>query len=218
MPQLATLFAELQAERERSWAPEQLQANAAQRAELVARYDPRHHVQIGERVGPFTLITPQGETLSREALLAEGPVALVFFRFAGCPACNIALPHYDRALRPGLEARGIRLIAVSPQIPEWVGEIRDRHGLGFPVVSDPDNQLGKALGITFEPREQPAVAPGASWIGAVTGTNSWTLPQPAIVVIDADTTVRFVDVSPDWMARTEAEPVLAALESVRAAA
>lgn len=218
MPQLATLFAELQAERERSWAPEQLQANAAQRAELVARYDPRHHVQIGERVGPFTLITPQGETLTRETLLAEGPIALVFFRFAGCPACNIALPYYDRTLRPGLEARGVRLFAVSPQIPEWVGEIRDRHGLGFPVVSDPDNQLGKALGITFEPREQPAVAPGASWIGAVTGTNSWTLPQPAIVVIDADTTVRFVDVSPDWLARTEAEPVLAALERVRAAA
>jgi peroxiredoxin len=52
----------------------------------------------------------------------------------------------------------------------------------------------------------------------VTGTNSWTLPQPTILVIDTDATVRFVDVSPDWLARTEAETVLAALDGVRAAA
>lgn len=218
MSQLATLFAELQAERARSWSPEQLQANAAQRAELVGRYDPRHHVQIGETVEPFTLIAATGEALTRDALLAKGPIALVFFRFAGCPACNIALPYYDRALRPELEARGIRLIALSPQIPERLGEIRDRHGLAFIVANDPDNQLGNALGITFEPSEKPAVAPGTSWIGAVTGTNSWTLPQPTIVVLDRDATVRFVDVSPDWLARTEAETVLAALEGVRAAA
>lgn len=218
MTQLATLFAELQAERERSWAPAQLQANAAQRAELVARYDPRQHVQVGERVGPFLLVASTGEPLTRDTLLSEGPVAIVFFRFAGCPACNIALPHYDRTLRPALEARGIRLLGVSPQLPERLGEIRDRHGLGFPVASDPDNRLGKALGITFEPSDQPEIAPGASWIGTVTGTNSWTLPQPTILLIDTDAIVRFVDVSPDWLVRTEAETVLAALDEVRAAA
>ena len=43
---------------------------------------------------------------------------LVFFRSAGCPACNIALPYYRDELAPGLAALGVRLIAVSPQVRE----------------------------------------------------------------------------------------------------
>jgi len=215
---LASLFAELQAERERSWEPEKLRANASQRATLVARYDSRNHVQVGERVEPFELFDVTGGVLTRDALLAEGPIALVFFRFAGCPACNVALPYYERALWPSLETQGIRLIAVSPQVPERLIEIRTRHALTFTVASDRDNRLGNALGITFEPDEKPDVAPGASWIGATIGTNSWTLPQPTVILIDQDATVRFVDVSPDWLKRTEAETLLDALTEQRVAA
>lgn len=32
--------------------------------------------------------------------------------------------------------------------------------------------------------------------------------MPAVIVIDHTRTVRFVDVSPDWMVRTEAESIL----------
>jgi hypothetical protein len=41
---LAARFADLQAQRARDWPPEQLAANAAIRAQLVERYDPRQHV------------------------------------------------------------------------------------------------------------------------------------------------------------------------------
>lgn len=217
-PSLATQFAALQAERERTWAPEALRRNAEQRARLVSRYDAARHLPAGAPLPPFTLVEPDGAVLTRDALLAEGPLALVFFRFAGCPACNIALPYYERTLWPALRARGVRLIAVSPQIPGRVGEIATRHGLTFTVASDPDNALGNRLGITFEPDEQPEIAPGADWIGATTGTNTWTLPQPTVVLADADGTIRLIDVSPDWLDRTEADTVLAVLEQQRAVA
>jgi peroxiredoxin len=204
-------FAALHAERVATWPPERLATNVEQRRALVAAFDPAKVVQVGDRVEPFTLEGTDGATLTLDALLADGPVALIFFRFAGCPACNLALPYYDRQLRPALEAAGIRLVAVSPHLPEQgLGAIRDRHGLHFPVAADRDNALARRFGITFAQGEVPAeIAPG--WIGALTGTGTSELPQPAVILVDQDRTVRFVDVSPDWLSRTEASAILAAL-------
>jgi peroxiredoxin len=146
---------------------------------------------------------------------------LIFFRFAGCPACNLALPYYDRQLLPHLAAAGIPLVAVSPHLPDkGLGDIRTRHALGFPVAADRDNRLGRRFGITFSRGEVPAGQPTPGWIGELTGTGTAELPQPAVLIIDADRIVRFVSISPDWLVRTEAPEILAALRQfeVRAAA
>ena len=39
--------------------------------------------------------------------------------------------------------------------------------------------------------------------------------MPTVLVLDRGRTVRFVAVTPDWMARTSAEPVLAAVRAIR---
>lgn len=210
---LTAKFEALHAERERSWPPEQLQRNVDQRRALVAAFDPEAVVQVGDTVASFTLDLSTGGRVDLKTLTARGPVALIFFRFAGCPACNIALPHYDDWLRPGLEAAGVTLVAVSPHLPEkGLDQIREKHGLGFEVASDRGNALARRLGLTFQPLGDPAIPENDdNWIGAFTGTGSWELPQPAIIVIDRDHVVRFVDISPDWLIRTEAETVLAAL-------
>jgi peroxiredoxin len=210
-------YAALQAERDRDWSPEQLRSNAATRAALVRKYDPRNHAQIGEEIEDFTLVGEDGAAIRRDALIAQGPAVLIFYRFGGCPACNIALPHYDRVLSPALARAGIPLVAVSPQAPIDPA-LRARHGLRLTLASDPDNALGDALGITFAPEEQPVVAPGQSWIGAITGTGTWVLPQPTVLILDADARVRFIAVSPDWMDRPEPEAILAALPEISVAA
>jgi peroxiredoxin len=203
-------FAALQAERERTWSAEQLDRNAAQRRVLVERHDPSAQPKAGDTVEPFTLIDQDGRELTRDTILADGPAVLVFFRFGGCPACNIALPWYNETLLPELRARGIRLIAVSAQIPVD-RDLIARHGLGFTVASDPGYALGRQLGITFLPDEQPAVAHGQPWIGATLGTGSYEIDQPAILALAPDATVLFFETSPDWLSRTESETILAAL-------
>ncbi len=52
-------------------------------------------------------------------------------------------------------------------------------------------------------------------IGEVTGTATWELPMPAAIVIDKQRVVQFAEVSPDWLVRTEAEPLIAAARAVR---
>jgi peroxiredoxin len=210
-------FAELQAERERTWKPEQLARNCGQRRALVARHDPAAHPQPGETLAPFTLIDQDGRELTRDSLTADGPAVLVFFRYGGCPACNLALPYYNETLWPTLRAAGIRLVAVSAQNPVDHGII-DRHGLGFTVASDPDYALGRALNITFLPEEQPKVAPGEDWIGAKLGTQSYEIDQPAVLILDWGGVIRWLDVSPDWLDRTESDAILAHLSEVEAKA
>jgi len=205
---LAERFAELQAERDRTWPAAQLEKNAAQRRVLVARHDPALRPKAGDRVEPFTLIDAEGHALNSADLLAQGPAVLVFFRFGGCPACNIALPYYEETLWPALHATGIPLLAISAQTPVDRGPT-ERHGLTFPTFSDPDYALGRQLKLTFLPEDRPEVAPGQAWIGASLGTQSYEIDQPAVVVLNPDHTIRFIDVSPDWMNRTESAVVLA---------
>jgi peroxiredoxin len=209
---LTAQFEALHAERLRTWEPEKLAKNIGQREKLVAEFDPSSIVQVGDKVEPFALVDANGDTLTLDTLVAQGPAVLIFFRFAGCPACNLALPYYNRQLWPELSAAGIPLVAISPHLPEkGLGEIRDRHALSFQVAADRDNQLGRRFGITFSRGEVPAGQPTPGWIGELTGTGTAEFPQPAVIIIDSDRIVRFVDVSPDWLVRTEAPAILAAV-------
>jgi peroxiredoxin len=204
-------FAALQAERERSWDPAQLKLNADQRARLVAEAAHKRFVSPGDAVAPFVVQEVDRGSLTLDDLLSTGPAVLVFFRFAGCPACNLALPYYDTELAPGLRALGASLTAISPQDPARLRDIKDRHGLSFNVASDA-NELGRRFNLVFEASEASQAAMRARGIslGDITGTGTWELPQPAAIVIGQDKTVTFTAISPDWLIRSEAEPILAA--------
>ncbi|MGF6108730.1 peroxiredoxin-like family protein [Pseudomonas frederiksbergensis] len=213
---LNQLLADLHAERLATWEPAALQVNIDQRQRLVDEARTEDFVKVGDTLEPFTLLKVEGGDLSRDTLLANGPAVLIFFRFAGCPACNIALPYYQRRLHPQLHALGVPLVAVSPQVPERLIEIKTRHNLELQVASDPDNQFGRRLGILYsfdDASRDAALAKGKS-IGETTGTGTWELPQPTVVVIAQDGTVAFAEVSPDWLVRTEADPVLRVVEQL----
>lgn len=212
---LRDLLGELHAERERTWDPAQLQLNIDQRRELVEAAQPSSWIGAGDPLPDFELEEVDGERLTLENLTARGPAVLVFFRFAGCPACNIALPYYERELAAGLRDLGATLVAVSPQVPERLVEIKRRHELSFRVATDRDNALGSKLGILYTANAATQLASRlkGSFIGDTTGTGTWDLPQPTVVVIGGDRRAAFVDVTPDWLVRTEAATVL---EAVRA--
>lgn len=209
------LLAELHAERVRTWAPAALKINIDQRQRLVDEARPDTFVKAGDSIAPFELLKVEGGTLSLDQLVADGPAVLVFFRFAGCPACNIAIPYYERNLQPALRQRGVPLVAISPQVPERLVEIKDKHSLSLQVASDKDNRLGQRLGILYsfdEASRQASLAKGQG-IGAITGTGTWELPQPTVVVIGRDRRVHFAEVSPDWLVRSEAQTIIDAVDA-----
>jgi peroxiredoxin len=203
---LVDLLGALHTERLTTWAPEQLQRNIDQRRINVERFDPKSAPQVGEATAPFELVNVEGGVLRSQDLVKNGPAVLVFFRHESCPACNIALPYYDRNLWPTLSSLGVPLVAISPQIPEALINVRKRHSFTFYVASDTGAQLGRRFGLTFKSEGTPKPESIAQGLAELT--------HPTVVVIDANHVVRFVDVTPNWMARTEAEPVLEAVRKV----
>ena len=208
-------LADLHAERVASWDPAVLQVNIDQRRTLVETADRGAWVKPGDRLPGFRLAEVDGAALTLADLTTTGPAVLIFFRFAGCPACNIAIPYYAEALWPELRRLGASLTAVSPQVPEKLAEIKRRHDLPFNVASD-GNRLGEALGVLYEfdAASKAAARAKGSFIGDTTGTGDWRLPQPTVVVAGRDGVVAFAEVSPDWLVRTEAEPILAAVRAL----
>lgn len=210
---LHQIFRDLHAQRVATMAPAALQINIDQRRTLVDTADRSRFVKAGDRVEPFTLPEVDGGNVTLDGLVQSGPAVLVFFRFEGCPACNLALPYYQRNLLPGLRKLAVPLVAISPQVPEKLVAIKQRHTLGFQVASDLGNALGRRFGILYsfdEASRRASLAKGTP-IGEVTGTGTWELPMPTAIVIDRERIVRFADVHPDWLVRTEADAILNAV-------
>jgi peroxiredoxin len=197
-----------------------LAVNVEQRKRLVDTENKDEYVKVGDVIPSFSVPGIDGNLIEFDELTTRGPVVLIFFRFAGCPACNIALPYYQRTLWPALRELGATLLALSPQVPDRLLAIKQKQGLEFLVGSDLNNELGRRFGILYsydEPSKQAALARN-SFIGEVTGTGTWELPKPAVLVVGADRVVRFVEVSPDWLVRTEAGPIIEAVRAANTAA
>ena len=210
-PLLAPAFAALQEERNRTWSTEALEANGTQRRALLDAFDPSHVVAVGDVVPDARLLLADGGEIHLRDLVTRGPAVLLLFRYASCPADNIALPIYDQALFSSLSALDVRLIAISPQVPERLKGIADRHKLRLTIASDPDNSFARALGLVFTPIATPEPPP-AGWVGEITGTGTWELPQTSVLMVDSARIVRFVAVSPDWLDRVEPHVIAAPVE------
>ncbi|WP_089100228.1 peroxiredoxin-like family protein [Streptomyces hyaluromycini] len=183
--------------------------------ELADSGQARRALTVGDRAPHFTLPSASGATRNLDDLLAEGPVVLTFYRGAWCPYCNIAL----RALQQhhvDITARGARLVAVSPQIPDESLSLAEKHSLTFDVLSDTGSNTAKEYGLAFDlPDDLAAVYDKLGLdLQHVNGGHPRTLPLPATYVIDHDGTIRWAFVDTDYTTRAEPADILAALDAL----
>jgi peroxiredoxin len=165
--------------------------------------------EVGDKIEDFTLPGADGASVSLGQLVAEGPAVLVFYRGQWCPYCNLTLRTYQQELVPELTARNATLAAISPQKPD--GPLPD---LEFPVLSDAGSTVARGLGLSY-PVSAPvreAMQTLGTDLEKVNGT--WELVHPAVLVVDRDRVLRFVDVHPDFVTRTEPADILEALKSL----
>ncbi|HEX3616939.1 MAG TPA: peroxiredoxin-like family protein [Solirubrobacteraceae bacterium] len=194
-----------------------MSAFARERQALASCAKPALRIAHGERLPDAELLSPTGQRTTLQAELAGRRGVLVFYRGVWCPYCNIALNVYQTELLAELDERKVALVAVSPQKPDWSLSAQEKNGLSFSVLSDPGNQLARSLGILTAPSEEARSAQlqlGLDLeIANADGTP--TLPMPTVAVLEADLTVRWIDVHPDYGGRTEPGDILAALDGVR---
>ena len=162
--------------------------------------------EVGDKIEDFTLPGADGVAVSLGDLVADGPAVLVFYRGQWCPYCNLTLRTYQQELLPELRSLGATLAAISPQKAD--GPLPE---LAFPVLSDVGSTVARGLGLSY-PVSAPvreAMETLGTDLEQVNGT--WELVHPAVVVVDRDRVLRFVDVHPDFVTRTEPADILKAL-------
>jgi peroxiredoxin len=120
---------------------------------------------------------------------------------------------YQRELLPELPTFGARLVAISPQTPDQSLSTVEKAELDFTVLSDPGNRVAKSVGIVFQQADDVLEAQRKIGLdlATVNAEGSTELPRPTVLIVDQDRVVRFVDVQPDYTARTEVADILAAL-------
>ncbi|MGA3267978.1 MAG: peroxiredoxin-like family protein [Verrucomicrobiota bacterium] len=170
-----------------------------------------HRVRrAGQEAPDFILPDSGGREVRLYGELELGPVVLVFFRGGWCPFCTTYLRGFQLIL-PGLQTAGMRLLAVSPQLPDGSLLTREANGLEFPLLSDVGNRVARRYGVACQLPEKLIGLHGklglclalANGIGGCR-----ELPFPATFVIDTDRRIRRSLVDLDYVRRAGPKKVL----------
>ena len=186
--------------------------------ELIASGAAERALKVGDQAPAFILRDSEGKTVSSAELLKQGPLVVTFSRGVWCPYCNMDLQALQAAL-PELTKRGARLVAVSPQTAPNSRRSQRENELGFPILSDPHNDVAASFGIRFAlPSYLRELYKNAfrNDLAVVNGDDSWTLPMPACFVIGQDGIIGYAEVNPDYTRRPDPSELLPVLDRLGA--
>ncbi|MCJ1395739.1 hypothetical protein MMC18_008625 [Xylographa bjoerkii] len=176
---------------------------------FYASFNPASAIQVGDQLPEFQLSNAFGQQVHSADLLAQGPLLISFYRGEWCPFCNLEL----RALQNNLDkftAKGVTLVAISPELPNQSLSTTEKHDLKFPVLSDVGNKLARKLGIIFAQPDslRPLFQAFGHDLKARNGDDSFEVPVPATLLVDRRGVVRNALVDADYTKRLEPETAL----------
>lgn len=159
---------------------------------------------VGDAMPHFALPDATGRTVDSRQLLASGPLIVSFYRGEWCPYCNLQLAALQRYL-PDIAARGATLVAIAPTLPDDSMNMRQKHNLAFPVLSDVGNLVARQFGLVYalDARLRPVYAAFGVELPRLNGDESWELPLAATYVVGTDGVIAHGFISADYRRRLE---------------
>ncbi|MGI5163429.1 peroxiredoxin [Spirillospora sp. CA-253888] len=103
-------------------------------------------MNVGDVVQDFELPDETGTPRTLSGLLEKGPVVLFFYPAAMTPGCTAEACHF-RDLVAELAEVGAHPVGISADAVDKQKEFADRHGLGYPLLSDPDGKVRALFGV-----------------------------------------------------------------------
>ncbi|GAA1925952.1 thioredoxin-dependent thiol peroxidase [Microbacterium aoyamense] len=102
-------------------------------------------LEPGDLAPAFTLVDQDERPVSLESLRG-GPVILFFYPEAMTPGCTKEACDFRDSLAP-LQAAGYTVLGISRDAPEKLRRFRERDGLDYDLLSDPDHAVHEAYGV-----------------------------------------------------------------------
>ena len=172
-------------------------------------------LKAGDSIPDFELPNQHGEMRRLYHYLAISPVVLNIYRGGWCPYCNLEMQALGKAL-PEIEAKGARLIGMSPETPSKAETTADANGIAIDILSDSGNKVSEKLGLVFELPEalRPIYRNFGLDLPACNGDDSFRLPVPATYIIRRDGIISYAFVNADYTRRMEPAEILQQLDSI----
>ncbi|GLZ08626.1 peroxiredoxin [Actinomadura sp. NBRC 104412] len=101
-------------------------------------------LEPGDVAPDFELSDADGATVSLTSLRGRR-VILYFYPAALTPGCTKEAVDFQGSL-PELEAAGVTVVGISPDEPRKLAKFREKEGLTFPLLSDPDAKVLQEYG------------------------------------------------------------------------
>lgn len=169
--------------------------------------------KVGDVMPPFMLPDHNGQLVSLEQMLVDGPVVVAFHRGHWCPFCRlnmIGLAEIEERLKPA------QIVAISSETQRYTRMLREQAGANFPFLTDMDAGYAMSLDLAvwIDDRLAELIAEAGWDIPLYQGGNDWVLPIPAVFVICPDGKIASRHIDPDYRYRMAIDELLSCVASV----
>lgn len=172
---------------------------------------------VGEKAPAFSALTADSTEFSLSDALTEGPIVIIFYRGFWCPVCNKHLGKIQDSLKL-IEEKGAKVIAISPEKPEYLDIMAEKKGAEFTLLYDEGYKIANAYDVTFKPSSTTLFTYNTLLGAKLKDTHSddsQRLPIPATYLIDTDGNIAWRQFDPDYKNRSSVSEILTALDALK---
>jgi len=140
---------------------------------------------INSKAPDFKAIDQNGKEIRLKDILKDSVVVLIFYRGEWCPYCNKQLKKLEDSLQL-IKEKGARLIAVTPEKPEYISKTIEKTKASYPLIYDKDMKIMKAYAVAFEVDDRTVSRYKNADIDLATANGQKEkvyLPVPAVYII-----------------------------------
>lgn len=174
-------------------------------------------ITVGIEAPKFSAIDADNKLFSLYEALKNGPVVMIFYRGFWCPVCNKHLGQIQDSLKL-IEEKGAKVIAISPEKPEYLDVMEEKSGAEFTLLYDEGYKIADAYDVTFKP-SATSLFTYNTFLGAklkkTHSDESQRLPIPATYIISTDGKIAWRQFDPDYKKRSTVAAILKALENMQ---
>ena len=170
----------------------------------------RNGLPTGEKAPMFQAVDKDKRVFSLQDTLKIRPVVLIFYRGVRCPVCSKHLNDLQDSLKL-IEAKGAKVVAVSPQKPEYLDSMAQKTGAHFSLLYDEDYAIADAYKVSFKPNKSTLLMYNTMLNANLKKTqsdDSQRLPIPATYIISREGQIIWRHFNPDYKARSSVKEIL----------
>ncbi len=194
-------------------------ATCGVKSQEIKTVEQANGLSAGQRAPDFSAMDADSNVFHLQEALQDGPVVIIFYRGFWCPVCNKHLGSLQDSL--GLiEDMGAKVIAISPEKPEYLDKMAEKTGARFTLLYDEGYRIAKAYDVAYKPTRSQLFTYNVVLGGKLKKAHSdasQQLPIPATYIVNRNRTIVWRQFNRDYKKRASVKDIVDALKNKKAA-